>query len=259
MGKMLSPIVTVPTTVAESFSHHPSNQAQPTEKENLQTAISPQAMNLSLCPPPTPTCSFTTSTTISTTPHQDATPPVVQYSTLALPRTGVQDPILTESVRAEEAGEAFRGHRATLLIAVTDPLILANSLYSSRIVSRETLDRVKLPMLTPTEKNMEIFDAIEAQIKTNLSSFCTLIDILNSDSQLHIFAGRLQQSYGKCYIFKIAEYIVSTSVQNPRCLVTVITYIAITLYPTCMHVGPSQHFILTCMYTLQPLKSWSYA
>ena len=206
MGKMLSPIVTPTTLAGSSFSHHPSDQAQPTEKENLQRTVSPQAMNLSLRPPPTPTCSFTTSTTISTTPHQDATPPVVQSSMLALPRTGVRDPILTESVRAEEAGEAFRGHRAALLIAVTNPLILANSLYSSGIVSRETLDRVKLPVLTPTEKNMEIFDAIEAQIKTNLSSFCTLIDILNSDSQLHVFAGQLQQSYGKCYISKIVEY-----------------------------------------------------
>ena len=106
---------------------------------------------------------------------------------------------MAESIRAEEAGEAFREHRAALLIAVTDPIILANSLYSSRIISREILDRVKLPTLTPTEKNMDIFDAVEAQIKTNPSSFHTLLDIFNDDSHLHPFAGRLQQSYGEWY------------------------------------------------------------
>ena len=118
-------------------------------------------------------------------------------STVALP--GIGGPTLAESTRAEEAGEAFREHRAALLIAVTDPLILANSLYSSGIISREILGRVRLPMLTPTEKNMDIFDAVEAQIKTNPSHFSTLLEILNNDPQLCIFTERLQQSYGECY------------------------------------------------------------
>ena len=118
-------------------------------------------------------------------------------STVALPSIG--GPTLAESIRAKEAGEAFREHRAALLIAVTDPLILANSLYSSRIISREILDRVRLPMLTSTEKNMDIFDAIEAQIRTNPSHFSTLLDILNNDPQLCMFTERVQQSYGECY------------------------------------------------------------
>ena len=155
MGKMLSPIVTVPTAVAESFCHHPSSQAQLTftEEGNLQSAVLPRSVNPTIPTPPT-----TTSTTDSTLPHQTGTPPVALSShnhpncALAFPSAGVQDSILTESIRAEVAGEAFREHRATLLTAITDPLILANSLYSSRIISRETLDRVKLPTFTSTER-----------------------------------------------------------------------------------------------------------
>ena len=189
---MFSPIVTVPTTVAESFRHPTSIQAQPTEKENPQGMLLPRAVNFS---PPTLT---TLSTTASMPPCIVATPLVAPSSTLALPSNRGQDLL---SIRAEEASEAFREHRAALLVAVTDPLILANSLYSRKIISRETLNRVKLLTLTPTEKNMEIFDAIEAQIKTSPSSFHTLLDILNDDLQLHMFAGRLQQSYGECYIY----------------------------------------------------------
>ena len=216
MEKVLSPIVTVPIAVAESFHHHPPSQAQP-EKGNLQGAVLPQSMNLTLPPPPTPNCSFTTtSTTDSTTPCQTATPPVILTShnrnidsnyALALPSTGVQESTEAESIRAEEAGEAFREHRAALLTAVTDPLILANGLYSSRIISRETLNRVKLPTLTSAEKNVEILDAVEAQIKTNPSSFHTLLDILSDNSQLQIFVGQLRQSYGEFSISRNAEYV----------------------------------------------------
>ena len=46
---------------------------------------------------------------------------------------------------------------------------------------------------------MAMFDAIEARIKTNPSSFITLLGILSSDSQLQIFAGQLRQCNGECY------------------------------------------------------------
>ena len=195
MGKMLSPCVTVPTAVARSFSHHTASKVQPTERDSLQSTALASSCSVTVA---------TTSTTASTTTsHHAISLPVAPSSqnhpksTVALPST--RDPALTESIRAEEAGETFREHRAVLLIAITDSLILANNLYSSNIISRETLDRVKLPTLTPNEKKMELFDAIEARIQTNPSDFGTLCDILKSDPLLCIFAERLQQSYRECY------------------------------------------------------------
>ena len=102
------------------------------------------------------------------------------------------------TVDAHRAGEAFRQHRGDLLIAVTDPLILANSLYSRRMISRETLSRVQLPTLTNSEKNVILFDAIEDRIRTHPSDFLILLAILGGDSHLCIFAEGIRNSYCKC-------------------------------------------------------------
>ena len=185
MGKMHSPIVTLPTADAEPFHHPPSSVAQPTEKEMLQSTSLPQAV------PPTLT---TTSTTVSTPLCLVASAPAAPSSTLALPSTGGQDLTL---IRAEEAGEAFREHRAALLVAVTDPLILANSLYSKRVISRDILEQIKLPSSTDSAKNFILLDAIEARIRTCSSDFLALLAILESDAQLCVFAEDLRNSYSE--------------------------------------------------------------
>ena len=95
----------------------------------------------------------------------------------------------------EATGEAFQEHRADLLIAISDPLILANSLYSKRIISRETLDQTLLPSLTVSNKNFILLDAIEARFRTHPSDFLTLLTILDHDAHLCIFAEGLRNSY----------------------------------------------------------------
>ena len=188
MGKMLSPIVTLPTADAESFRHPPSSATQPTEKEKLQSTSLPQAVNLL---PPTLT---TMSSTVSTPLCLVASAPV---ATLASPSTRGQNLTLTKSIRAEEAGKAFQNLRAALLVAVTDPLILANSLYSKLVISKDILEQIKLPSYTDSAKNVILFDAIEARIRTCSSNFLTLLAILESDAQLCIFAEVLRNSYSE--------------------------------------------------------------
>ena len=204
MEKMFSARVIVTPVVARSFTcrHHTASQVQLAERDALQNAV----VASSLPSPPATVATTSTGTTFTTTPHQ-ATSLSIAQSSQNLPKSTValsstRDPTLTESIRAEEAGETFREHRAVLLIAVTDSLILADNLYSYNVISRETLDRVKLPTLTPNEKKMELFDAVEARIQTNPSDFGTLCDILRSDPLLCIFAERLQQSYRECYKIK---------------------------------------------------------
>lgn len=97
----------------------------------------------------------------------------------------------------ESAGEAFREHRADLLTAIVDPLILANHLYSKRIISRETLDRVTVPVLTTSERTFILLDATEVRIRTHPTDFVTLLAVLGHDSCLCIFAERLRHSYSK--------------------------------------------------------------
>ncbi|MCG8620465.1 MAG: hypothetical protein MJE68_00510, partial [Proteobacteria bacterium] len=141
--------------------------------------------------PPTLT---TTSTTVSIPLCLVTSAPV---ATLVSPSTRGQDLTLTNSIRAEEAGEAFREHRDALLVAVTDPLILANSLYSKRVISRDILEQIKLPSFTDSAKNVILLDAIEARIRTCSSDFLTLLAILGSNAQLCVFAEVLRNSYSE--------------------------------------------------------------
>ena len=57
-------------------------------------------------------------------------------STVAISSTG--NHMLAESLKGKAAGEAFQKHRDDLRIAVTDPHILASSLYSNSIISRDS-------------------------------------------------------------------------------------------------------------------------
>ena len=97
----------------------------------------------------------------------------------------------------EKAGEAFREHRDGLLIAVTDPLVLANNVYSKRIISRATLNRVKVSTLSTDDMNEKLFDAIEARIRTYPPDFHILLAILGNDPSLRDFAKRIQDSYSE--------------------------------------------------------------
>ena len=93
------------------------------------------------------------------------------------------------------AGDAFREHRDTLLTAVTDVPILANSLYSKGLISREQLEHAQLPALTPNERKVKLFDAVEARLRSNPNDIGTLQDILDDDPLLQIVSKKIKNSY----------------------------------------------------------------
>ena len=98
----------------------------------------------------------------------------------------------------QSVATAFRDHRATLLVALTDIYVLANSLYSEGLISQEQLKHAQLLALTPKERKVHLFDAIEARLRTNPKDFLTFLDVLNSDSEfegLYIFAESIWTSY----------------------------------------------------------------
>ena len=95
------------------------------------------------------------------------------------------------------AGDAFRKHRDNLLVAVTDVHILANSLYSRGLVSREQLEHAQLLALTPSERKVHLFDAIEARLRSKLGDFCTLLSVLNGDPLLEMFVEKINSTYAQ--------------------------------------------------------------
>ena len=93
------------------------------------------------------------------------------------------------------AGDTFRKYRDTLLTAVTDVHILANSLYSEGLISREQLEHAQLPALTPNERKVKLFDAVEARLRSNPGDIYTLLNILDDDPLLQIFSKKIKTSY----------------------------------------------------------------
>ena len=156
-------------------------------------------------------CTQTTSTTegssvqsaaVSHTSSDLPLPDSDQSVSESLPQASTTDEDSLTSINPSEAGEAFREHRDDLLIAITEPLILANSLYSKWIISRETLDEMMLVSLTNSKKNFILLDAVEARIRTNPSDFLTILAVLGHDPHLCVYAERLKNSY--------CEYIILT-------------------------------------------------
>ena len=135
------------------------------------------------------------SSSSSSRPHQ---PTVVSTQSVTQSSTDHHD----TTIDAHKAGEAFRQHRDNLLIAITDPLFLANALYSKNIISRETLDNI-LPPTPVNVMKVVLLNAIEARIRTHPSDFLILLAILGRDSQLCIFAEGIRNSYCKCFTFNM--------------------------------------------------------
>ena len=93
------------------------------------------------------------------------------------------------------AGDVFREHRTDLLTAVTDVHVLANSLYSKGLISREQLEHAQLPALTPSERKVKLFDAIEARLRSKSEDLGTLLDVFKGDPLLKIFVNNIQYQF----------------------------------------------------------------
>ena len=98
--------------------------------------------------------------------------------------------------RCSAAGDGFRKHRDDLLTAVTDVHVLANSLYSKGLISREQLEHAQLLALTPSERKVHLFDAIEARLRSNYEDLYTLLfGVLKGDPLLDILVNKIWSSY----------------------------------------------------------------
>ena len=104
------------------------------------------------------------------------------------------------------AGDAFRERRADLLTAVTNVHVLANSLYSEGLISREQLEHAQLLALTPSQKKVHLFDAIEARLRSNPEDIYALTDILRSDPLLQIFVEKIWSSYQEVCLCSRSRY-----------------------------------------------------
>ena len=79
------------------------------------------------------------------------------------------------------ASAVLRAYMGDLVDAIHDAEIpaITTKLYSSKVISRDTKDRVRLPTLIATEKTSCLLDAVESAVKIRPQVLDTFLDILD--------------------------------------------------------------------------------
>ena len=88
---------------------------------------------------------------------------------------------VSKQVKIKAASEALVSQLVDLIRVVNDPLIMAASLVSKKIIDRSILERMMLTSSTPSEKACEIITAVSDVVMINPDYFTTFCDILDSE------------------------------------------------------------------------------
>ncbi len=98
------------------------------------------------------------------------------------------------------AVHTFRRCRGDLVTAITDPLLLANKLYSEGVISSDSCEQVIFLNATPTEKIVRLLHAIEARLATHPSDLMALVTILDDGFGQRDMARKLKEMCRKLYL-----------------------------------------------------------
>ena len=93
------------------------------------------------------------------------------------------------SAMATPAVEVLRTHYGELLNilnALSDPVTVAGKLYSKRILTDDTLQKLQVIGQTVKERNQIILDAVRHTVKTKQGQLLEFIDVLTAVDQLSV-------------------------------------------------------------------------
>ena len=110
-----------------------------------------------------------------------------------------------EVVTAERcsASAVLRAYMGDLVDAIQDAEITAITmkLYSRKVISKDTKDRVRLPSLIATEKTSCLLDALESAVTTQPQVLDTFLDILDQYRSSAVIAKKMRDRLRKCDVF----------------------------------------------------------
>ena len=92
---------------------------------------------------------------------------------------------------------AFRTCFKELVGGISNPNLLAVSLYSENIISDSTRDEVTSTSLVIPDRALKLVTAVERQIKVNSKVFHSFVDALREDSSQVYLADFLASTYRK--------------------------------------------------------------
>ena len=118
-----------------------------------------------------------------------------------------------EVVTAERcsASAVLRAYMGDLVDAIQDAEITAITmkLYSSKVISKDTKDRVRLPGLIATEKTSCLLDALESAVTTQPQVLDTFLDILDRYRPSAVIAKKMRdrlRKYSVVYTYEMRFY-----------------------------------------------------
>ena len=107
-----------------------------------------------------------------------------------------------EVVTAERcsASAVLRAYMGDLVDAIHDAEITAITmkLYSSKVIAKDTRDRVRLPGLIATEKTSCLLEALESAVKIRPHVLDTFLDILDQYRPSAVIAKKMRDRLRKC-------------------------------------------------------------
>ena len=100
------------------------------------------------------------------------------------------------------ASSVLRAYMGDLVDAIQDAEISAITmkLYSRKVISRETRDRVRLPGLTATEKTSCLLEALESTVKIRPQVLNIFLDILDQYRPSAVIAKKMRDRLRKCLV-----------------------------------------------------------
>ena len=81
------------------------------------------------------------------------------------------------------------------MVAIQDPVLALNELYSMKLVSLPVVEKLSLLSLTKSEKNSQLLSAIHGQLATNPSGIERFIYVLNTKLNLQEIAKRIEEKH----------------------------------------------------------------
>ena len=110
--------------------------------------------------------------------------------------------VCEETAERCSASGVLRAYMGELVDAIHDAEIAAITmkLYSSKVISRDTRDRVRLTGLIATEKTSCLLEALESAITTKPQVLDTFLDILDQYRPSALIAKKLRDRLRKCSV-----------------------------------------------------------
>ena len=110
-----------------------------------------------------------------------------------------QNPGPLPPASASPESKALRHHFASLVTAITDPLMLSLKLFSIGMIDMATKDKANLPIMTTIMKSDVLLSAVMNRVDADPSLFHRFVGLLkdDGDDMLMSLGGKLEDTYSE--------------------------------------------------------------